>query len=228
MIDWERGVGFTRRSWRWWLMAGWGLGIALVVTSAVLLLVTEPARLQPWLADTWQVALVPLIGLVSAVFGAGPLGEELGWRGWLQPRLIDRWSPGRSHVILGVVWAFWHLPLFVIPDFRNGLSLPLFVLLYPVSTIVLSAGLYHVWRNTRGSVFAAILAHGVVNAAAANVLPDGTPVVATYVAAVLGMGLWALVAWRMDSRPSPAVLSGDQQNGTTSRATRAHSPHRAG
>ena len=183
---------------RWWLVAGWLIGITLLVTGIAVILLTEPDRLTTWLGNMWQVSLLPLVGLVGAIFGAGPLGEELGWRGYLLPRILERRSPGMSSVILGLVWTFWHLPLFAIAEWRNGLGLPLFFVLYPVSVIIISHGLFVLWKNTRGSIFAAILAHATLNAATANMMPEFVPPIPGYLAAVAAMVLWALIAWRLD------------------------------
>ena len=51
------------------------------------------------------------------------LGEELGWRGYALPRLVARFGPIVGTLILGIAWAFWHLPLFMIagtPQYRTG------------------------------------------------------------------------------------------------------------
>ena len=46
----------------------------------------------------------------TALFG-GPLGEEIGWRGYALPQLLSRHSPLTSSLILGLVWGAWHAPL---------------------------------------------------------------------------------------------------------------------
>ena len=189
---------------RWWVVVGWSVGLVLLAVMTAAGLAAAPDRLSAWLADKWRVALLPLVGLLAVVFGAGPLGEELGWRGYLQPRLIDRWRPLRASVVLGIVWAFWHLPLFFIAEWREGLSLPLFIVLYPVSTIAVSHGMFIVWKNSRGSVAAAVLLHGTLNAAAAHLLPDFLSPTVRYLAAVAAFVLWALLMQRLDDPRRPA------------------------
>ncbi len=110
------------------------------------------------------VLIAPLNGLLGPVIrGAGPLGEELGWRGFLLPRLLKKYNDVTASLLLGVVWTFWHLPVFLFPEWRDGVSLPAFFVLYPVSVILLAYFMTKVWRMTRGSVFIAIWIHGIIN-----------------------------------------------------------------
>jgi Type II CAAX prenyl endopeptidase Rce1-like len=50
--------------------------------------------------------------IVFLIFLIVPLFEEFGWRGYLLPALLTRWSPVRSGLCVGIVWAGWHIPLF--------------------------------------------------------------------------------------------------------------------
>ncbi|WP_082663009.1 CPBP family intramembrane glutamic endopeptidase [Thermococcus sp. 2319x1] len=50
------------------------------------------------------------------LFLGGPLQEEFGWRGYASPRLQANHSALVSSVIIGVLWAFWHLPLNFMSD----------------------------------------------------------------------------------------------------------------
>jgi len=52
--------------------------------------------------------------LLEAIFLGGGL-EELGWRGYIMDKMEDRLGPWLGNLVLGVVWAVWHLPLFFIP-----------------------------------------------------------------------------------------------------------------
>jgi len=45
---------------------------------------------------------------------ASPLGEEPGWRGYAPPKLQCMVGPFRATILLGLVWALWHLPLFLV------------------------------------------------------------------------------------------------------------------
>ena len=57
-------------------------------------------------------------------FVTGPLGEEFGWRGFLLPRLLEKYSPLASAILLGFVWELWHIPLYYrmfLHDFHSTL-----------------------------------------------------------------------------------------------------------
>ena len=108
----------------------------------------------------------------TAVFGVGQLtvidfvlvvlvvGEELGWRGYALPKLLDKFPPLVASVILGVLWGVWHLPTFVIPgtpQYQHPFAA--FVLLTTAYSILLS----WLFLHTRGSVLLATLFHGSIN-----------------------------------------------------------------
>jgi membrane protease YdiL (CAAX protease family) len=61
------------------------------------------------------VAALVAAEFVRVLFLGGPLGEELGWRGFALPRLLARRSPFGASVLLGVVWGLWHAPLYFVP-----------------------------------------------------------------------------------------------------------------
>jgi membrane protease YdiL (CAAX protease family) len=101
---------------------------------------------------------------IDMVFGT-PIGEEPGWRGFALPRLQQRYGALRGSLILGPLWALWHLPLFltVWGAFyqRIGVLLGLFwfILLIMCYTFVMT----WLFNNTRGSLFLAILFHSAID-----------------------------------------------------------------
>lgn len=88
---------------RWWAVATWLIALALLVVLAPLAFSADSAKAGPWLGSAWQIVLLPLIAVFAVILGVGPLGEELGWRGFLLPRLIGRYSPSVSNLILGLI-----------------------------------------------------------------------------------------------------------------------------
>jgi len=131
------------------------------------------ARIALWKIAATMIALVPLNALLGGIiFGFGPLGEEMGWRGFLQSRLPGRLSSVTTAIVVGLVWAFWHLPAFGFADFRNGLDRSQFVVLYPISVVLIAFIMGHLWRWSHGSLFIAIFFHGVLNTTAVNLMRD--------------------------------------------------------
>ena len=104
-------------------------------------------------------------GAATAIMGAGPLGEEGGWRGYLLPALLDRMGEVRASALIGLIWALWHLPVMVLfPEWRDGNSLAFYLPAYVLSVIPLAYVLTVVWRLGHGSLVPCIWLHGIVNA----------------------------------------------------------------
>jgi membrane protease YdiL (CAAX protease family) len=91
------------------------------------------------------------------LFG-GPLFEEPGWRGFLQPRLETLMPPWLAALCVGVMWSAWHIPLFFL-DWTS--ASPLTFLLIETGVAVLIAFAFHASGN---AVLIAILMHAAFNA----------------------------------------------------------------
>jgi membrane protease YdiL (CAAX protease family) len=137
------------------------------IGSLFAVLLGLPATLPLGLLLLTMVVAAPINGLLGGVvFGVGPLGEELGWRGWLGNRLGVLHSPLRTAVVVGVAWSFWHLPLFWSPSFRLELPVWSFVPSYTLSLMLASFIMAHAWRASRGSLPMAMMFNGVMNVTA--------------------------------------------------------------
>jgi CAAX protease family protein len=89
------------------------------------------------------------------------LGEEVGWRGYALPALQARYSALIASLILGVMWALWHLPVFFNPDtFYSNIPFGLW-LAYLIPFAVL---ITWVFNSAGGSVLMAMFFHAVLNA----------------------------------------------------------------
>jgi len=102
--------------------------------------------------------IIPTFLLV--LFLGGPLNEELGWRGFMLPRLLAERKPFAASLILGVIWAVWHLPLFWIAGASQE-GIPVTWVLLQI--MALSVIFTWVYRRTRGSLLVALFFHAALN-----------------------------------------------------------------
>jgi membrane protease YdiL (CAAX protease family) len=122
---------------------------------------------------------------VIIVFLVGGGQEELGWRAFALPTLQEQYSAATASLGVGVVWALWHLPLFLIPGSPQQ-ELPL----GPYILAVLGASVVFTWLyNSSGSVLVPMLFHGGINPIAAYFPTGGIEAIGT----VTGYGSYALV-----------------------------------
>ena len=100
---------------------------------------------------------------VPILFIGGPLGEEFGWRGFLQDALTEK-NMFRGTLILGLVWSLWHLPLFFIEGTVQS-HIP-FLQFMLQNTLF---AFYYTWfyNRTHGSIIWMIIFHAVANVSAA-------------------------------------------------------------
>lgn len=134
------------------LVVGASVAVSLAVGGSV------PAVTTP--GDLGFVA-VPVFFLVN-VFVGGPLAEELGWRGFALPLLAERFGARAAAVVIGVVWALWHLPFFVLaPEIGVTAGFPLWA--YVPVLVAWSVLFSWVVVNAGGSVLLAVLFHAAAN-----------------------------------------------------------------
>ncbi len=87
-------------------------------------------------------------------------GEEVGWRGYALPRLATLLGLGGASVLLGVMWALWHLPLFFLHGSgSDGQSFPIYLL----HVTALSVAMSWLYWKTEGSLLLVMLMHATVN-----------------------------------------------------------------
>ena len=145
-----------RIGWAWWAFAlllpqalmSMAAGLHIALGGAI---ATSPAS-GHWLMTLVNLPLILLLG--------GPLGEELGWRGYALPVLQERWGWRTASLGLGLVWAVWHLPLFFI-DGTSQAHIPL--ALFLLSVVAMSVLFAWLVQRTAGSVVAALLLHTAIN-----------------------------------------------------------------
>ena len=113
------------------------------------------------------MAFLTIPTILWAGIYAGPLGEELGWRGFLLPELQKKYTNLKSAIIIGIIWFIWHIPLWWAPfgTLVSGESISfLTVTTYFLMLICLSIIITWLVINSKGSVLVAILFHLSINA----------------------------------------------------------------
>lgn len=157
-------MGRWRIGWGWMVVALLSPLAIYLATALVLGLVTR----QPLALGTYgSIAELPgvsgLAGWLVWILTFG-LGEETGWRGFALPRLQKTYSARTASLILGGLWAAWHIPTF----FYNYELSVVSVLSFTIGILSGSALLTWLYNSTGGSLLACILWHGSYNAAAAG------------------------------------------------------------
>ncbi|MUV56554.1 CPBP family intramembrane metalloprotease [Halogeometricum sp. CBA1124] len=157
---WARQIGRWQVGWVWWI-AAFGIPVAIiVVTTGILVAIGGPV-------DPTQLSVSPALVAVVFIFGltvSGGLNEEPGWRGFAQPYLNDRYSATTASLIIGVVWAFWHLPYFFIPITPHSGFTVVNQIGWFVGIFLLSVILAWAYNNT-GSVLIVMVLHAMANTA---------------------------------------------------------------
>jgi membrane protease YdiL (CAAX protease family) len=146
-----------RIGWRWYVViVTIPLGIALT-TAAIYALTGGQFSAGLPLAMDLPLPMIPLIIAIRLLTDG--IGEETAWRGVALPQLLRRMNGVTASLILGIVWACWHLPLIftVGAPMANNSILLLFVLL-PAESVVYT----WLYQHTRGSILAAALFHALI------------------------------------------------------------------
>lgn len=148
-----RSVGWSLRPSRYWILALLFPATVLILsTSASLWLGLASFGAPPGPGLIWKL---PMFSLLSVPFA---LGEELGWRGYAQGKLIDEFGVLKGFLILGVVWGFWHSPAFYfLGSFPNHPFLGPFVMT-PIDNILVVVPLGWLYIRSR-NIWIPTIAH---------------------------------------------------------------------
>jgi membrane protease YdiL (CAAX protease family) len=174
---------------RWYVFA---LAYMALVKLAVAVIYRSTKGEWPHFGDLNWYAILPAI-VAAGIFG-GPLGEEIGWRGYALPRLTQRFGWGPAGVGLGLVWACWHLPLFFMSGLDSygdqfGQSFPT----YALQVVALSVAIAWLTGNTAGSLLLAVLMHSAINQTK-DIVPSRVPGADNMLALSSSLPAWLTVA----------------------------------
>ncbi len=204
------GVGrWLRRIVRWRVGLGWYLFVLLGLPAVMVLgTLLRPGALASFDPSALPSVLAYLGAFAFMVVLGGPLGEEPGWRGFALPRLQRLYGPLVGGLVLGSLWALWHLPGFLVPQKLPPSGTVMDFVRFAVALIALAYIIQFVFNNTGGSVFMAILTHATWNtfysAALVSVFPApavvGSYLNLTIAGWVLALGIIVLTRGRLGYR----------------------------
>lgn len=188
-----RGLIRWRVGLRWYLIALIGVPMVLMGCSLTL----PGARSSLSIPDMPAVLNYLAMWFVILVIG-GPLTEELGWRSFALPLMQQRFNPVLATLLLGSLWALWHMPLSLIEGYNHsqpsvrGVLVPF--LIFFLFTVAISFLFTWVFNNTHGSGWVAVLLHTPMNASLLPLLLPGVENSLQYEAIqVIVFGLIAVV-----------------------------------
>ncbi len=154
---WSRLITW-RVGWIWYLVAILG-PLALVVVVALINLALGGSFAEA-MTDLFDDGAAAVVLTFLALCLTDGLGEETGWRGYALPRMLDTTGAVAASLVLGVLWAAWHLPLF----WTEGSSL------FETSILILflrlpATSIMFTWlfQRTKGSLLLAIVFHAALN-----------------------------------------------------------------
>lgn len=143
---------------RWFLIPALLVPLGLVPVAGFLAAGGELPSGQALLG----IAFTFLTQLVLVATIGGGLDEEMGWRGYALPRMLRTLHPITAGVALGLLWAPWHLPLWLDPTGTHA-AYPFWVFL--VDTVALSVLIGWMYCASGGNLLVAIWAHALANSA---------------------------------------------------------------
>lgn len=175
---WLCRTDLTALGWRWpsgrWMGIGYGLPVAYTAVAYGLIWLTGLATFAPpdalaglasaygWpgahpaLLISGTTAIKATAGFVIAASSA--LGEEIGWRGFLAPRVASCIGAARGSLVIGLIWLVWHVPLLLGGGYNNDTEWWFGLTFFTV--LVLSGSVVAMWLRLRsGSIWPCVAWH---------------------------------------------------------------------
>jgi membrane protease YdiL (CAAX protease family) len=153
IVHWRVGV-------IWYLVALLGLPVLNFLAFLVV-----PGVLGDLVAPDLRLPRIYLSEIaICLTIGIAPMWEEIGWRGFAQPRMQRRYGPVVGSLFVGALWGVWHLPFFFGPLARTGpdatlVSASISLVEFSIGLTGLSVVIAWVLNNCGGSTLMAILLH---------------------------------------------------------------------
>ena len=181
---------------RWYLASLIPLGVVALAVLGYRLSGGAPEGSTPLTFSIWFHLLV--INLLT-----GPTGEEPGWRGFALPRLLERYSPLKAGLVLGLMWSFWHLMMWLVTSDYSGTTLLVYILEFTVTIVALNLLMVWIYQHVPDSLAPMVVTHFIFNFGSGLVFPG-----ALGLGAMLPLFGWlagafvlvAVIIWVLQSR----------------------------
>ncbi len=175
----------------WWVFLIVGIPAMFYVGSAIKGNLSDPFPFTPWYR---------VLPAAAAALFIGPI-EEFGWRGLALPILQRKLAPFWAGLVLGLIWAVWHIPAFLLSGSpQSSWSFPAFF----VAVVAMSVVMTPMFNAARGSLLVAAVFHFQANGPAwPDAQPWDTPV--AVVVAVVVVWLNRRTMFRQGDAPTAVV-----------------------
>ena len=175
-------LGLDRAGFRGWPLAIVGPAALHFVSFLVLSIAGLAVFAAPQLTGSVGFTILKIsTGLLVGTFFA--LGEEIGWRGYMLPRLLGR-GVVPATLLVGFLHGVWHLPLMLTTGYYHNTGNPLLVVPLFLVTLTLAGVFFGFLRLWTGSVWPVAIAHAAANMAweiMSDMTQTQTPLVLEYV-----------------------------------------------
>lgn len=185
-----------KKSWPYWL-AAWFLPGILTLVGLVIFFLLFPHTFDPSLSqlqallningasgieiNLWVIVAVQIVQamlLAPILNSLATFGEEFGWRGYLQPKLMPL-GGRKAMILMGVIWGVWHWPI-ILMGHNYGLDYPGAPFLGPLAMVwfCIVVGIFLGWVTLKSnSVWPAVIGHAAINGIASLglIFIQGTP-----------------------------------------------------
>lgn len=131
------------------------------VVFFVSVLLTGVFTNQNWSA-LFECNVLLFIYAIIYTFINGATGEELGWRGFIHFELTEKYGIIKGSIIVGILWSFWHLPLWFITTGYHGVTLLFYIVAFLVSNISASV-IIGILLNETQNLLLPVIVHYLFN-----------------------------------------------------------------
>ncbi len=233
-----------KKNWKYYLLGWFGPMILILLGAGIYFLIfsndfdptmnhfyeLQKSDLQKVIPDFDVADIKKMVWLQLGLIPLGPIfnflpvfGEEWGWRGYLLPKMMAKYSLQTTLLLSGVIWGIWHAPIIYLGH-NYGIDYwgfpVLGILAMCVFTIMIGVFLSYLTLRT-GSVIPAVFAHGAINGTAAvGILfssSGGNPFIGPLPTGIIGglgfiiAAIWAYISLQKRQRNDISQFDGETE-----------------